>query len=342
MKMKTVRMLLSALVLTGTLMGAPRAISAEEITPQRRAKLERARTLVDQGLAALADGRADEAVDLLQKSRDAVPGEAVPAYDHAVALSRAGRMDEALVAYKDALANAPADVRAAVSARARHNLSGIELDLARRAVQMIETPGALEQLVRSQPGPDGEALTDAMADTLVMQLRRKVLDDGLNAAKDAVAILRDTVREDPGAQSAVHNLVLAQRARRRLEAEIEKEQQSQNDEDGDQDKEKDDNQGEEGDEGDQGEQGDEGEDEQDPNAGQDEEQDGEQKPGDDGDSTDADDRSADAQQGEPRDVGKEEAERMLERLLDAAALKARQVEQMRAARLRRGGVEKDW
>ena len=341
--MTLVRLLLVVAAVLCGLAAAPLSARAEDISPERREQLERARVLVEQGLTALAEGRADEAVDLLQKSRTAAPGAAVPVYDHALALARAGRPDEALVAYKEALKSAPADVRAAVSARARHNLSGIELDVARGALAMLSTPGALEQLVRSQPSPGGEPLTVAMAGTLAMQLRKKVLDDGLNAAKDAVAILRDTVRDDPTAKNAVHNLVLAQRARRALEAELKKQQESEQDEKGD-DENKDDQQGDEGEEGDQGQSDDEGqEDEQkDPSAGDDEQKDGEEKPGEDGESTDSDDPSAQAKQGEPRDVGKEEAERMLERLLDAAALKARQVEEMRAARLRRGAVEKDW
>ncbi len=335
--------LLRVAVLIVALVGIPAVAHADDLSPERRAQLERAHTLVEQGLAALREGRAKEAVDLLQQSREVVPGEAVPAYDHALALARAGQMDEALVAYKDALASAPPDVRAAVTARARHNLSAIELDVARSTLQMLKTPGALEQSIRAQPGPDGQPLTDAMAKTLAGQMRRKLIDDGLNAAKDAVAILRDTIREDPAAQDAITNLILAQRARRGLTQVLEDEQQTKQDDKGDQDdSDKDKEKGDEGNEGDQGKPDDQGEDEQDANAGEDEEEKGEQKPGDSGESTGSNDPSADAQQGEPRDVGKEEAERMLDRLLDAAAQKARQVEQMRAARLRRGAVEKDW
>jgi len=335
--------LLRVALLIAALVGIPAIARADEISPERRAQLERARVLVEKGIAALNDGRAEDAVDLLQQSREVVPGEAVPAYDHALALARAGQMDEALVAYKDALASAPPEVRAAVTARARHNLSGIELDLARSTLQMLKTPGALEQSIRAQPGPDGEPLTDAMAKTLAGQLRRKLIDDGLNAAKDAVAILRDTVREDPAARDAITNLILAQRARRGLTQALQDDQQSKQDDKGDQD-DSDENKedGDEGNEGDQGKPDDEGEDEEDANAGEDDEEQGEQDPSDNGESTESDEKSSESKQGEPRDVGKEEAERMLDRLLDAAAQKARKVEQMRAERLRRGAVEKDW
>ena len=189
-------------------------------------------------------------------------------------------------------------------------------------------------------------MAQGMADTLALQMRRQVIDEGLNAAKEAVSILRDSVRNaddaDPAARKdAVRNLVLAQRARRALEKELENDQQTEQDEEGDQDDGQEED-SEEGEQGDQGQPDDEGEEEQDSNAGQDDQQEGEQQDGQDGDSTDSEEQSAQARQGEPRDVGKEEAERMLERLLDAAALKARQVEEMKAARLRRGKVEKDW
>jgi hypothetical protein len=295
----------------------------------RRAALERAQRLVADALAALQAEDGGAAADILAEARTAAPGEPVVAFDH-------GRD-----AYRAALRSGDPGTEAA--ARSRHNLSLSHLEAARAVATLLRSPGALEDAVRAQGSPGGEPLTPATVTMLASQLRSQALGDGLKNAGAALEILRDSVRRDPSDTDSVRNLVLAQRVRRELEEERRQQQQNDRQDTGDQnagDEQQDDQQQGRGDEGEEQEQGEDQE--QRPSGGEEDEQQGEQQSGEDGESTDDSESSSPPREGEPRDVGREEAERMLEQLLDAAGLKARQVEQMRARRLRRGAVEKDW
>ena len=309
----------------------------------RRAALERARVLVDDALGELEGQRADEAVELLGRARSTVPGEPVIAYDHGVALMSAGKIEEAREAYLEALRQGTSSV-ADVAVRARHNLGLSHLEAARTVAGLLQTPGALESAVRAQGSPTGEPLTPASVAMLAEELRGKALDDGLTNARAAIEVLRDTVRTTPDDADAVRNMILAQRVRRFLEEEKrQQEQQSEREDKGDQSSDENQEQDQQKGQGDESESEKQGEDpQQKPSAGDEEKQEGEQQPGSDGESTDSEQKSGDTREGEPRDVGREEAERQLDQLLDAASLKARQVERIRAERLRRGAGEKDW
>lgn len=308
----------------------------------QRAALERAQETVARALEALRGGRAADAADLLANARSAAPGQPVVTFDHGVALAASDREEEAREAYRQALQQG--DAADAAVAGARHNLALSHLAAARRVATLLRTPGALEDAVRAQGAPGGEPLSPATVTMLASQLRTQAIGDGLDNARTALDLLRDGVRSSPGDADAVRNLILAQRVRRFLEDEKRKqeEQESRQEDQGDENaggdqQESQDQQGEQGQQGEDGQ-----EEQQPPSTGDGQEQPSQPQAGRDGESSQDSERSETAQQGEPRDLGREEAERLLEQLLDEAALRARQVEQIRAARLRRGAVEKDW
>lgn len=330
-------------VLPVVLVAALAGVALGADSDARRVALEKAQALVDQALAALRADRGDDAAELLSRARSAAPGEPVVLFDHGVALEAAGKIEEARDAYRQAVRQGESAIDD-VAVRARHNLALSHLLAARDVEALLRAPGALEDAVRASGAPGGEPLTPDTVTMLASQLRSKAIDDGLKNARSAIETLRDTVRTNPADADAVRNLVLAQRVRRFLEEERRRQQEqdaqrndSGEDEQGDESQ--DEQQPSAGDDGGSEEGGEQPQEQ--PSGGDEEEQPGEQQPGDEGESTD-DGQSSDTREGEPRDLGREEAERMLEQLLDAANLKARQVERMRAERLRRGAVEKDW
>ncbi len=323
------------------------ADDASDAAERARAAALRAQPDVDAGLAALAAGRADEAVAALRRAVEALPDDPVLHYDLGVALERAGTRDEALKEYAHALRleGATGDV----GARALYNTGTLQLAEAAAAEQLLRDPAAAEAAVRAQGSPDGNPLTDDMARMLADKLRQSAAERGVKAAGEAAKALRDVVRRDVTDADAARNLVLANRTRRYLKAELEKlqeEQRSQQQQKGEQGDESEQQQDASAQQSGDGQQQDAQEAQQqeggtDQQQGADTQQ-AQQETGDEGAHQDDAAEPAAAEGDTPHDVGREEAERLLQKLLDAAAQKSREVERLRLERLRRTPVGKDW
>lgn len=313
-----------------------------------------ARALAEQAHAALAAGRAADAIELYDKALELAPEERRLHYDRGVALEREGRTDEARQSYESVLRG----LNDEVERRALFNLGGLGLDDAAAASELLRDVLASELTTDQQ-----------------VQVARETGKQALESADRAVDRLRDLLRRDPTEADVAHNLELGQRHRRQLRELLdalpppegqsspsddrESEDDAENSEGEDQGQEQDgrsDEQGQEGETPEQtpdsgaaedGDEGEQGEQEPQPEAPQPNPEEGAQQDsessesGDEGESPSEAGSSSDEPRPQP-ETGREEAERRLEGLLEQARERAEKVRELRRERSRKTPVERDW
>ncbi len=324
--------------------------TAARVAPPSRKDLKAARGLAAQALEALRAGDAERAADLWDQAARLAPDAAPLRFNRGVALDRAGKRDEAAAAYETALTGASGEAEL----RSLFNLATLRLEDAWGARDLLAKDDAeLAEAVRKQAQETGTELPDQVQQA-VEGLRNQIAEKGVAAAEESVERLRDLVRRDRHDRDAVGNLELAQRTLRVLREELKRQQQEQQrqDEQGDtddQEKEKDPEQDQqEKNQDTQDDQEDAQKEKPDPESQDDAQQDpkkGEQEEGDQEQPSPQSEADQDPEQQESQaqqDPARQQAEQALQKLLDAAARRAREVREMRRARARRVPVEKDW
>lgn len=117
------------------------AWSAGLVASEARAETNlSAASWVRQGNAALAAGRADEALELYKRAEVDLPGAAEIAYNRGVALYRKGRLEEARTAFGDTLRTRDP----VLEAHAKYNLGNCAYATALQKLQ--DLPGAIDEL----------------------------------------------------------------------------------------------------------------------------------------------------------------------------------------------------
>lgn len=310
---------------------APKADAAPHVDPAEARR--RAIALDKEALAAFRAGDAAKAAELWKSARDLQPAERVLAYDLGVASEAAGDRAAAAAAYRAALSGARDDVEA----RALFNAGALALDDAFNAAALLDADqGQLKSALATQAtDPDGEKPSDAKLDEALKSFRTQAVQSGLASVKTSLEHLQELVRRTPDDAEVLHNLELAQRVRKRLEKEQEQqEQEGRSDKQDDPDKQRDKNTGEKGGDQREGDPGDQDETSQKPDDG------GEQGKTDEGKHAEHED--ARPEEGKAEEMTQDQAERLLQQMLEAAARRAREVREQRAARVKRSPVEKDW
>lgn len=286
---------------------------------------------------AFAAGDFDGAARAWQRAAELRPEEPAFRFNQGVSEERAGRRQPADEAYRAALTGA----RSEVEQRALFNVGSLALEDALAALDMAT--GDEDRIAAALAGqatdPDGEPLAGPRLDEATQAMRQQAVSAGLERAGVALDHLRELVRRDRDDHDGLHNLELAQRARKRL-LEVQREMDQSGKSDQEKQK-KEDDQRQSGEKGDNQQQGD-------PESSKDtSENESQQKQDESADANrdDPNDGSADdpkQQEGPARQLTEEQAKRLLDQMLEQARQKTREVQERRRNAARRTPVEKDW